>query len=299
MATGHRKTCSGNLNLFLGHIGSDSVRHLLAIVLCLTGSVSREEPSAADAVAVLHASATDSGHRTCRWDDDAHAVIMACWRFLDQAFEDEDDTPPAEVPALRNRKCIPNADRLLMPPEWMFFENRAGLAAKFNDFLAANVIPRPIGSSRAMAAAGVQSLGSAVQFEVLDLVDPMDDDETTNLLVTRRPSIARVLDAQSSGRSVRNALSRLGEIVCQQCRSLCIRYRLQAFGRDEESPPEFVPALYNPRMLTLTVVKGRGKISWAAVARELATALLPEEDPGSFAAGLKEVLVATTRTRLA
>ena len=252
----------------------------------------REEPSAADAVAVLHAISDRFGTQNLSLDDDAHAVIMACWRFLDQAIEDEDDTPPAEVPALRNRKCIPNADRLLMPPEWMFFENRAGLAAKFNDFLAANVIPRPIGSSRAMAAAGVQSLGSAVQFEVLDLVDPMDDDETTNLLVTRRPSIARVLDAQSSGRSVRNALSRLGELVCQQCRSLCIRYRLQAFGRDEESPPEFVPALYNPRMLTLTVVKGRGKISWAAVARELATALLPEEDPGSFAAGLKEVLVA-------
>src|SRR5437867_8293351 len=96
-------------------------------------------------------------------DANAHAVVMACWQFLERAFNDETEAPPPELAMLGASKCIPNAEKLLMPPPWIFFENRAGMAAKFDGFLAANVISRPIGSSRAMASAGVQSLGSAVQ----------------------------------------------------------------------------------------------------------------------------------------
>jgi hypothetical protein len=180
-----------------------------------------------------------------------------------------------------------------MLPSWVFFENRAGMAAKFDGFLAANVIPRPIGASRAMASAGVQSLGAAVRLELLELLDPVDDTETTQRLTARRPSIVRVLETHSPSASIiLAALNRLDSIVCQRCESAQIRYRLHAFGREVTSNAESVPALFSPVTFTLIVVAGGGKVSWSAVARELATALLPEEDPGRIAAGLKEVLAA-------
>ena len=253
----------------------------------------RESPAAADAVNVVRVINDRFGTPNQPLNEDAHSVVMACWQFLDRAFDAEPDTSPAaELSALQSLKCIPNADRLLMLPSRVFFENRAGLAAKFGEFLASNVIPRPIGSARAMAAAGVKSLGSAVQLEVLDLVDAMDDSDTTHRLSSRRPSIARVLEAQFSGSNCIGALARLDELACQRSRSLSVRWRLQTFGWEVKSPPETVQALFDPQESKLTIVTESGKIAWGAVARELATALLPEEDPGRLAAGLKAVLAA-------
>ena len=252
----------------------------------------QESPSATDGIRVMQEIGHAFGTTNSALDDNAHAVVMSCWQFLELALDDETEAVPPKLATLSGTKCIPNADKLLMPPSWVFFENRAGMADKFEGFLASNVISRQIGSSRAMASAGVLSLGSAVQLEVLDLVGSADDPETTKRLATRRNSIARVLESQSSGRGLLEALAMLEKVVCQRCQSVRIRYRLQAFGRDVASKPEEVPALFNPRTFALILATGSGKISWAAVARELATALLPEEDPGRFAAGLKEVLAA-------
>jgi hypothetical protein len=218
---------------------------------------------------------------------------MASWQFLERAFDGEADSPPPELATLANTKCVPNADKLLMPPSWMFFENRAGMAAKFDGFLATNVIPRPIGASRAMASAGVQSLGAAVRLDVLELPGAVDDTDTADRLTTRRGSIVRVLETHSShGAGIAEALDRLDSLAVQRCESAKVRYRLQAFGREITSQPESVPALFNSVTRTLVIVVGGGRVSWPAVAREFATALLPEEDPGRIAAGLKEVLAA-------
>lgn len=253
----------------------------------------QDSPTPADAVGVIQEIGERFGATNTTLDDEAHAVIMASWQFLERAFDDETDLPPSELALLANTKCVPNAELLLMPPAWMFFENRAGMAAKFDGFLATNVIPRPIGASRAMASAGVQSLGAAVRLEVLELVDLVDDTEITNRLTNRRESIIRVLETHSSsGTSILEALDRLDGLACQRCESAKIRYRLRAFNREVTSRDESVPALFNPLTRTLIVVAGGGKVSWPAVARELATALLPEEDPGRIAAGLKEVLAA-------
>lgn len=197
----------------------------------------RESPAATDAVAVIQEIGHAFGATNSALDDTAHAVVMACWQFLERAFDDQTDAPPSELESLIGTKCIPNADRLLMPPQWVFFENRAGMAGKFDGFLAANVIARPVGSSRAMSVAGVRSLGSAVQLEVLDLVEAADDPETAKRLVARRQSIARVLDAQFAGQELLGALTKLDELACQQCQSVRVRYRLHAFGRDVASQP--------------------------------------------------------------
>ena len=254
----------------------------------------QDSPTPADAVAVIQEISGQFGATNTGLDDEANAVIMASWQFLERAFDTETDSPPEEWVRLANIKCVPNADKKLMPPSWIFFENRAGMAAKFDGFLDANVIPRPIGVSRAMASAGVRSLGAAVHLEVLDLVDPVDDTEATNLLTTRRHSIVRVLETHlSSGTSIQEAFDRLDSLAVQRCESAQIRYRLQAFGREVTSKPESVPALFNPLTRTLIIVAGGSRVSWPSVARELATALLPEEDPGRIAAGLKEVLAAS------
>jgi hypothetical protein len=253
----------------------------------------RDAPDHRDALGVLKEISTEFSATNKPLSEDAHAALMACWQILDNSLHIE-TLSTDELKELASLKCIPNADRILNPPEWTFFENRAGLATKFSSFLTKNVIGRPLGAGNAYAAAGVRPLGSAVEIELLECTDPSDDQELADTIRARRDEIARVLESQSSGQEATDALTRLDNIRCEAAASLTIRYRLTVFERELNSDPEQVPALYQPDDEVLLFVRREGQISWPAMARELAVALFPEHDPGRFAAGLKEVLAATT-----
>ena len=249
----------------------------------------RETPDHNDANNVLMEISAKFGAANVPLDDEAYAVAMTCWQMLDRALE-SDTISASDLDALRFVKCVPNAQRLLNPPEWMFFENRAGLAAKFGDFLVQNVIPRPLGAGNAFSAAGVRELGSSVEVALMECADPVDDAEMVSKILGRRNEIGRVLVSQSFGSVSEKALRRLDSIQCAATTSLVICYRLRAFNREMQSEPEMVPALYHREDGTLFFMRTNGQTPWGAVAREVAIALFADQDPGRFAAGFKEVL---------
>ncbi len=251
-----------------------------------------DAPNNEDALKVLHDISDEFGRANLRLDEEAHAVMMICWRMLESAFEKE-ALSEKELEKLHNVKCIVNADRLLNPPDWMFFENRAGLAAKFGDYLKGNVIARPVGAAQAMAAAGMRTLGSAVEIRLLECDNPSNELEMSLRILQRKNQIGRVLSSQMSGPGALSALSRLDTLQCKSVSSLKISYHLSIFNRELESEQETVPALYQSETDNLFFTKKDGKVSsWPAIARELAIALCPDEDPGKIAAGIKEVLSA-------
>jgi hypothetical protein len=251
----------------------------------------RDGPDHTDAIAVLKEFAATFGAANQPLDEQDHAVVLACWRLLESAIGtgsfSEKETRP-----LQGMKCVPNGKRMLNPPEWMFFENRAGLAEKFGTFLTANVIPKPVGVGRAMAMAGVRPLGAAVKVQLLECDDPVRDGDLANRIHERHNAFARILDAQIPSDTISSVLERLSNIRFDSARSLMIRYQLHAFNRVLESKPESTPALYLSDEARLIFTNSNGWIVWPAIARELAVAMLPEHDPGSIAAGIKEVLSA-------
>ena len=249
----------------------------------------RETADHDDARKVLTEISAKFGAANTPLDDEAYAVAMTCWQMLDRAME-SDVISTSDLGALRAVKCIPNVLRVLSPPEWMFFENRAGLAAKFGAFLAQNVIPRPLGAGNAFSAAGVRELGSAVEVALLECPDPVNDAEMALKIVGRRNEIGRVLVSQSFGSVSEEALRRLDSIRCAATTSLVICYRLRAFNRELQSEPEVVPAHYHRENGTLFFMLTHGRTPWGAVAREVADRLFADQDPGRFAAGFKEVL---------
>lgn len=258
----------------------------------------RDTPDHQDAQNVLIEISSEFGAVNTPLDDDAYVVLMACWQMLERAL-DGGSLSTDKVETLRSVKCIPNAVRVLNPPEWMFFENRAGLAAKFEEFLAKNVIPRPLGAGNAFAAAGVRQLGSAVEVVLLECADPTEDADMARKILARRNEIGRVLVSQSFGSVAAEALGRLASIRCEATTSLAVCYRLRAFNRELPSKAEPVPALYQCEQETLFFMRTDGRTPWGAVARELAIALFPDEDPGRFAAGFKEVLAPDTAAEAA
>ena len=257
-----------------------------------------DAPDHEDALGVLNEISSEFGYANNRLDDEAYEVLMGCWQMLEEALEAGTLTTE-DLASLGNIKGIPNKARVPYFPTWLFFENRAGLAAKFETFLENNVIPRPLRTGRAFLAAGVRQLGSAVEPELLRNDDPVDDADTRERLHQRHKEIARVLSSQLYSRDVENSLDRLRRLECKSAISLVVQYRLDAFDRVVKSPPESVPALYQPDLHCLWTTGMNGQLPWAPMARELAVALCPEEDPGLFAAGLKEVLAAKTAVEAA
>ena len=112
-----------------------------------------------DALAVLHDISSQFGEANSPLDDETHAVVMNCWQMLEEALN-EGTIVEDWLGELGETKNIPNKDEVLYFPTRLFFENRAGLAAKFQ-ILESHMIPRQLGTERAFLAAGVQPLGSA------------------------------------------------------------------------------------------------------------------------------------------
>lgn len=252
-----------------------------------------EAPANSDFLKVLNEVSVDFGNANKVLDQEAYSVLLECWRGLSRALRNE-SISESEVKALGSLKCVPDKTRVLNRPDWMFFENRAGLADKFGNFLSRNVIPRPLETGDALAAAGVRPLGMAVLVDLLECRNLVEDPKLCEHILGRQNEIARVLDKLGAESSTSDVLQRLSEIRCQVAESIEIRYRLHAFEKERQSDPEQVPALYQVDTDTLLYARRDQLMPWASIARELAIALYPDDDPGRFAAGLKEALAPET-----
>jgi hypothetical protein len=252
----------------------------------------RETCDHRDALLVLQEVSAQYGAGNRILDEGAHTVLMACWQRLERALGDGLITDQ-DLGRFASTKVIPDTRCVLNPPEWMFFEDRAGLSAKFRGFLQNNVITRPQGAWRAMGEAGVRFLGNAVRSHLVECNNPVDDDLVVGLLFERQQQLARVLEPHDT--DVGHAdLSLLTQMRCQSVTELKIQYSLKAFNCVVTSDPESVPAHYQPEEKLLYYVPRAGQVPWPSLARELALALYPDADPGRLASGLKEVLSAQT-----
>jgi hypothetical protein len=252
-----------------------------------------EAPANKDFLKVIKEISADFGTANNALDQEAYSVLLECWRGLSRALRDG-SVSESEVKALGSLKCVPDKTQVLNRPDWMFFENRAGLADKFGSFLSRNVIPRPLETGDALAAAGVRPLGTAVLIDLLECRNLAEDPKLCERILGRRNEIARVVHALEVEGSTIDVVQRLSGIRCQVAESIEIRYRLHAYDQKRQSDPEQVPAMYQLVTDTLLYARRDQLMPWASIARELAIALYPDDDPGRFAAGLKEALAPET-----
>ena len=252
-----------------------------------------DTPNHEDALRVLGEIASEFGSASRPLGNEEDAVLMNCWKMCEKAIE-QGTLSEQRLGSLGKIRSIPNKGGVLDLPTLLFFDNRVGLASKFREYLSKNVISRPLEAGRAFLAAGVRQLSSAVELDLLQNENPVDDPDTKERLRHRRNEIARVLSCQMASSDTNNALDRLSRLECKSSTSLVIKYRLDVFRPSAESKPEHVHALYQPDSHSMWTTYPNGQLPWAPLARELAIALCPEEDPGLFAAGLKEVVAANT-----
>lgn len=251
----------------------------------------KELPQATDAFKVLREISDEFGNNPL--DEEAYRILLQCWVFLGKELEDGALTPDILV-ELRKRKVIPDDRKVLNPPGWMFFDDRPGLAQKFGGFLDHNVIPRIQGAWRAMMAAGVRQLSQAIKSELVDCQEPRDEEEVMRRLEERRLLLARVAELSQNNKEMIVNLASLNTLVVKKAKMIRVRYTITEFKNTVHTEPEEVKAYFEHASNTLYCQPDEmGQIPWAALARELAYAIMtPSTEAGQFASGIKEVLIA-------
>jgi hypothetical protein len=251
----------------------------------------KEAPDHTDAIAVLKEVSADAGTRPL---SDKHAALTNdCWRILDRALDD-DNVDPDDLETLRSERVIPNPRGVLEKPEWLYFEDRPGLARDLGPLLANNVIGRLPGAWRAMRAAGVRDLGKASELHLVECRSPRPDDSLRERLNARRASVMRVMEAQTADTDdIDNAV--YDSVRCLRVDALRVQFSLRAFGgRQAQTDPADYHAVFVRDEDALYFVARNGTPPWRDIARELAYAVFPGLEPGGPASGMKDALEAET-----
>ena len=248
----------------------------------------REEPEVEDVIAVLEE--IEAEYLGSALDEEARVVLMRCWGALDDKLQ-RGELDPGLIEGLRERKVVPNDWDALYPPIWMFFEDRSGLAERFGGFLENNVISRPQGAWRAMQAAGVRSLKSAVQIDLVECEGEEFDPNTTARLKDSSVLVKRILDATDPHEW---DLSLLDEAQVFAVDELKVRLAIEVFNQRQETGPEEVRTFFDRGERILYYRRSAKELACAPMARELAAAMNTGGEVGHVAAGLKEVLSASS-----
>ncbi|MBE7556762.1 MAG: DUF3883 domain-containing protein [Anaerolineales bacterium] len=253
----------------------------------------RERPEDHDFIEVLLEISLDYAQSHSPRNEQSLAIVMCCWEELSVALDQERLTVD-ELAVLKDHPVIPNNQYQLIRPEDIFFEDRAGLAAKFPQFLENNVIARPQGAWRAMSKVGVRLLGDAVELHMIECEGDVDDEALSALVQERHRLLNRIIESEKVSATDGLNITILGKLHFRKARKLLINYSLQAFKQKRTTDPEAVPALYLKDEAGFIAVYENGNISWPAIAREMASAIKPIGEIGGLAGGIKEVLASAS-----
>jgi hypothetical protein len=239
------------------------------------------EPTIADAVSVLEELAGNYSADRRQLSTGDKDVALACWSMLSGEVNGQ---PPEWVSRLSPLPVVANARDFLHQPAHVYFEDRPGLATRFDETVQNYTIRRPEMAWVAMAAAGVRDLSKVVEVRVVECLDPQVSERWSSVLRNRWPLVRRVMsslpDASSSA-----APAEPPEIWDTSGLKVC--YSLG----ERVTPAEDAAAVLDPHSSRLYVVRDR-KGAESAVARELAFMMRPDAGAGLLAAALKELLAA-------
>ena len=246
----------------------------------------RESPHATDAIKILCGIA--DGNQNKRLNDADYAVIMQCWTLITEAIQ-KDEIGLELLEPLRNRKVIPNKNRIIELPRHMFFEDRPNLAARFGELVETNVIERPLTAWLGMEWAGVRPLSRAVDITLVSCDDVAPAEDLQRVLVERRHLIERVIHPmRAEGGDAWNT-NLLDRLKLQWCSRLEVGYTLRAFQREISSPPERADTFFDASDDTLYVLRGDA-VPWRKIASGLAIVLNQDAEVGMVAPGLAVAL---------
>lgn len=248
----------------------------------------RDGPDVEDAIAVLSEIAAKIPATNQHATGDDVAIVHACWAFLAERADEVD------LSALSHKRLALDVHGVFSRPADLFFEDRAGMAAKFGSAISSSVIPRDTETWRALASAGVRDLSDAAVTVLLEYADPVEASSILEQVAARSQQLRRIADVHGVPLSPDELRDRLPPAASRGS-SLLIRYEVTAGAHRLSTEPETVAALVEDATRNLLFVASDDvNVPWSAIARVLAGVILPEVEPAAAAAAVAAVLSASS-----
>lgn len=237
-----------------------------------------ESPQPKDAISVLSQIAEIYANNR-KLEELDQQVVMNCWTLLSEKPEDLTNL----IPQLKGLKLVPNLNGFLRRPDDIFFDDRPGLVDKFDDALRSMVIRKPEVAWRAMQAAGVDFLSTAVKTDLVECVEAVPNEMIEGRLKERWSQVRRVFGTLPEKPA---RLSEASPAVYSSDR-LTVSYRLHNYvGLTEDVQAYFTDDRFR-------IYASRGGVNhWASIARELAYGFHPDAAAGPLASVIKDILQA-------
>ena len=231
----------------------------------------RQHPHSLDAIDVLlDVAARHGGERAPLLAEDA-MVVNACWRLLSTGIE-SGAIEPLRLEELAIAEVVLDGTGWLRRPSDVFFRDTKTLADRFGAEVHDQLIDRPEGLWRALAAAGVRDLSNAVETRILEEEPAGAGGVVVDRLKTRRRLILRVLAADDG--EAPQKLSEFEEHVrLVRLNQLVIDQALDLGSVVHRTPPFERGAVYRSDVEALLFVEAGQPPSWVELARELTRAL--------------------------
>lgn len=236
----------------------------------------KNEPGPAEIAGILRAILGEFG--TDPVDPIGETAVHGCWTRLSDMVDDPEASQV--LAALGRIRSTVDPRGLLSRPDSLFFEDSRALHKRF-PLLAHNVIPRVHGTWPALTEAGVQRAEKLIKAKLVD-VDTHADTELSERIASRMSALRRVV---GDG----DVLAELQRLDIQRATELNVLYRAELFGYSYEVGPDSVDAIYLPEAYELVYKEGA---SARALAREIARAIAPDDDPGALAMRIEPILSA-------
>nr|WP_062338852.1 DUF3883 domain-containing protein [Herbidospora sakaeratensis] len=236
------------------------------------------EPGPVEIAAVLRSILDDYG--TDPVDQEGMEAIDGCWSRLSEHLEHAE--AGRVLPTLGHTRSTLDPRGILTRPDHLLFEDSRALHQRFPQ-LAHNVIPRVHGIWPALAEAGVRRVEELIEARLVD-VDARADTELRGRIADRLSALRRVFDDEL-------LLDQLRGLTILRAPQLQVSYRAELFGHAYEIGPEGADAIWLPDEGHLLSADGA---SDRALARELARAIAPDDDPGPLAMRLEPILRAAS-----
>jgi hypothetical protein len=254
----------------------------------------RARPTWEDAVEVLREiSQSDDALLKRKISSDEKRVVIACWKLLESALNDEDQDTTAvcnKIAKLAELPVVCRADNLMDLPSKVFFRDREHLAEAFAGRLNAELIRMPQGATDALTRAGVRRLSEVTGIHIThDEADQREAQLVASRIQERVELLVNVVEACRSARQ-KPSLPDLRKLRVFETNTLTVELTFNGFSRPLPPVRDSVVAVIEKSPETLWYRLDDGLPPWDAIACELARLCLDSDDVAQLAAAVNAAI---------
>lgn len=238
-----------------------------------------------DAVDVLEEIANEQNATKESLSSNHQAVLLSCWKICAEKGLSEE-----LIDRLEEKPVVLTTENSLVTPNRAFFDDHPSLPSSIETFFEGHLVKRDPQVAGILQEVGIRSVRDVLGSQLAENPHAKPDQQMTERLQRRAPLIQRVLSGGPFGENVESRASLVRNIEAFRSTKLSVITKASALGQEKTSEAKSRKAFLDSDSNRLHVTAENGNPDWVSIAREIASFLVPREEPAQLASHLDHVL---------